>query len=71
MQQIYRKTSIPKCDFNKVTLQFYWNHTSAWVLGMGMAIFRTPFPNNTSGGLLPKYFPNYGHTCDGPQVLKL
>ena len=23
MQQIYRKTPVPKCDFNKVALQFY------------------------------------------------
>ena len=30
MQQIYRRTPIPKCDFNKVTLQLYWNRTSAW-----------------------------------------
>ena len=31
MQQIYRRTPIPKCDFNKVTLQLYWNYISAWV----------------------------------------
>ena len=31
MQQIYRRTPIPKCVFNKVALQIYWNHTSAWV----------------------------------------
>ena len=31
MQQIYRRTPLPKCDFNKVTKQFYWNHTLAWV----------------------------------------
>ena len=30
MQQIYRRTPMPKCDFNKVALQLYWNHTSAW-----------------------------------------
>ena len=23
MQQIYRRTPVPKCDFNKATLQFY------------------------------------------------
>ena len=28
MQQIYRRTSMRKCDFNKVAKQ---NHTSAWV----------------------------------------
>ena len=29
MQQIYRRTPMPKCDFNKVSQQLYWNHTSA------------------------------------------
>ena len=29
MQQIYRRTPMPKCDFNIVPLQLYWNHTSA------------------------------------------
>ena len=27
MQQIYRITPIPKCDFNKVAKQLYWNCT--------------------------------------------
>ena len=31
VQQIYRRTLIPKCDFNKVAQQLYWNHTSVWV----------------------------------------
>ena len=31
MQQIYRRTPMPKCDFNKVAQQFYWNHASAWL----------------------------------------
>ena len=31
MQQIYRRTPMPKFDIKKVSLQFYWNHTSAWV----------------------------------------
>ena len=30
MQQISR-TSMPKCNFNKVALQLYSNHTSAWM----------------------------------------
>ena len=29
MQQIYRRTPMPKCYFNKVDLQLYWNRTSA------------------------------------------
>ena len=32
IQQIYRRTPMPKCDFNKVALQLYWNHTSGWVI---------------------------------------
>ena len=28
MQQIYSRTPMPKCDFNKVAKQLYWNHTS-------------------------------------------
>ena len=31
-QQIYRRTPMPKRDFNNVALQFYRNSTSAWVL---------------------------------------
>ena len=31
MQQICRRTPMPKCNFNKVALQLYWNRTSAWV----------------------------------------
>ena len=49
MQQIYWRTPIPKCDFNKVA-----KHTS---LGVFSAVnllhsFRTPFSKNTYGGLL-------------------
>ena len=31
MEQIYRRKPMPKCDFNKLSLRLYWNHTSAWV----------------------------------------
>ena len=48
MQQIYRRTPMPKYDFNKVILQLYWNRTSAWVFHM----FRTHFYKNTYGELL-------------------
>ena len=27
---VHRRTPLPKCNFNKVALQFYWNRTSAW-----------------------------------------
>ena len=56
MQQIYKRTRMPKCDVNKVAQQFYRNQTSAWVHGCSpvnlLHISRTPFPNNTSGWLL-------------------
>ena len=42
MQQIYRRTSMPKCDFNKVALR----HGCS--LGNLLHIFRTPFLKNTS-----------------------
>ena len=31
MLQIYRRTPTPKCGFNKVALELYWNHSSTWV----------------------------------------
>ena len=39
MQQIYRRAPMPKCDFNKVALQFYWNNTSAWVFSCKFAAY--------------------------------
>ena len=39
--------------FNKVALQLYWNHTSAWLFSCKVVdIFRTTFPKNTYKGLL-------------------
>ena len=35
-QQIYRRTLMPKCDFNKVAKQLYWNHISAWVVSVNL-----------------------------------
>ena len=32
IQQIYKRTPMPKCDFNKVAKQLHWNHTLAWEL---------------------------------------
>ena len=31
LQQIYRRTPISECDFNKVALQLYWNYALGWV----------------------------------------
>ena len=51
MPQIYRRTPMPKCDFNKFAKQLCWNHTSAIVPSCNLLqIFRTHFPENTSGG---------------------
>ena len=49
MQQIYRRTHLPKGDFNKVALQFLIKSD----FNMNQQhIFRTPFYKNTSGWLL-------------------
>ena len=39
MQQIYRRTPMPKYDFNKVAMQIYWSHTLAWVFSCKFAAF--------------------------------
>ena len=39
MQQIYRRTPMPRCDFNEVANQLYWNRTSAWVLSCKFAAY--------------------------------
>ena len=39
MQQIYRRTTMPKCDSNKVPKQVYWNHTSVWVFSCKFAAY--------------------------------
>ena len=39
IQQIYRRTPMPKCDFNNVALQLYWNHTSAWLFSCKSALY--------------------------------
>ena len=44
MQQIYSKIPRPKCDFNKVIKSYF---------SMGVIhIFKSPFPKNTSEGLI-------------------
>ena len=61
MQQIYRRTPIPKCDFNKVALQCNFIDIA---LRHGcspvnlLRIFRTPSPKNTSERLLLTVFLN-------------
>ena len=55
MQQIYRRTPMPKCDFNKVGLLCNFIEITLWH-GCSpvnlLHIFRTPFTKNTSGRLL-------------------
>ena len=53
MQQIYSRAPMPKCGFNNVALQLYWNHTSAWMFSCEFAAYlQNTFPRNTSGWLL-------------------
>ena len=42
MQQINRRTLMPKCDFSKVAKQLFWNRTSTWVFSF---IFAAYFQN--------------------------
>ena len=39
MQQIHRRTPMPKCDVNLVALQLYWNRTSAWVFSCKFVVY--------------------------------
>ena len=53
MQQIYRKTSMSKCDFNKVALQLFEITLRHGCSPVNLLhIFRTPFLKNTSGWML-------------------
>ena len=49
MQQICRRTPMPKCDFNKVALQY-----GCYLVNL-LHIFRTPSSSKTSGWLLLKF----------------
>ena len=50
MQHIYRRKSMPMCDFNKIALQLRHGCSTVNL----QHILRTPFPRNTSGRLLLK-----------------
>ena len=44
MQRIFRRTPMPKCDFNKFVKQLYWNHTLTWVFSCKfVAYFQNTF----------------------------
>ena len=47
MQQIYWRRLMPKCDFNKVSLQLYWNCSSARVFSCSAAYFQNTFFRGT------------------------
>ena len=64
MQQIYRGTLIPKCDFSKVAcnlmeITLRYGCSPVNLFGCSpvnlLHIFSTPFPNNNSGELLLKF----------------
>ena len=53
MQQIYRRTPMPKCDFNKVACNFIEITLRHGCFPVNLLhIFGTPFLKNTSGRLL-------------------
>ena len=65
--KVILKTSMLKCDFNKISKQLYWNHTSAWVLSVNLLhISRTPFYQNACGGLL---LSNNFNFCQGDLII--
>ena len=48
MRQIYRRTPMPKCDFNKVIKRLYWNRTRQGHFPVNLGhIFRAVFLKNT------------------------
>ena len=52
IQQIYSKTPMPKCDFNKVAC-FAYITLRHWYFPVNLRdIFRTPIYKNTTGGML-------------------
>ena len=53
MQQIYRRTPMTKCDFNKVASKFIKIALRHGCSPVNLLhIFKAPFPKNTSGRLL-------------------
>ena len=57
IQQIYRRAPMLKCNFNKVArnvIEILLRYGCSFV--NLLIIFRTPFPKNTSGGLLLKNY---------------
>ena len=56
MQQVYRRTSMPKCDFSKAALHFIEITLRYRFSPVNLLyFFRTPFYQNTYGGLLLRW----------------
>ena len=74
MLQIYRRTLMSMCDFNKVSKQLYWIEITLWH-GRSpvnfLHIFRTPFSKNTSGGLLLDSLTTFSLNKTGRQKMLL
>ena len=60
MLSIFRRTSKPKCDFNKVALHRYWNHTSAWVFSCIYLFTRLPL----MGCFCIRKLPGFSNNCE-------
>ena len=45
MQQIYRRTPMSTCDFNKVALQYWIRISGGLLLGMDKANYQRPWLN--------------------------
>ena len=57
MEQSYRRIPIPKCDLNTVASNFIEITLRHGCFPINLLhIFRTPFPKNTFGRLLLKYY---------------
>ena len=61
MLEIYRRTSMPKCDFNKVAEITLWH--GCFPVNF-LHIFRTAFLKNTSGQLLLESDTGWKSLCD-------
>ena len=68
LEQIYRATSIMKCDFNNIALQLYYNHTSAWAFCKFLHIFWIPFYKNIPEGVIPMMTSQTLRSMDSPKI---
>ena len=69
MHQIYRRTAMPRCDFNKVALQLYWNYTSAWVFSCKFVFSEHLFLRTALDGCFC-YYQQTNHITFGNSLFK-